>query len=138
VQRHLNRAEAELLWKVTEQVHLHLLIPEEAIVSAPGQVDHRLRNRGARQSDWQPTEQRRNTSRPRYNNNQESFEGRQYGQKRQKRDSYDGQPRTYNRGSPLRREMQPSFFRGGREAPRGGINRFGGQATNTGQNWGQN
>jgi len=69
---------------------------------------------GDRQSDWQPTEQGRDTSRPRYNNNQEFFGGRQYGQERQGRDSYDGQPRTYNRGGSPRRGIQPSFFRGGR------------------------
>jgi len=66
---------------------------------------------------WQPREQQRDTSRPRYNNNQESWGERQNGQERKGRISYNGQPRAYNRGGPPRKEMMPSFFKGGRGLP---------------------
>jgi len=69
-----------------------------------------------RQLDRQPNEQRKDTSRPRNNNNnQESSGGGQNGQyERQRRDSYVGQSRNFNRGGLRRKGMQPSFFRGER------------------------
>jgi len=91
-----------------------------------------------RQPDWQQNEMRRDGSRARYNgDNHESFVGLSYGQERQRGDTYEGSQRTFSRGGPPRRGMQPYFFRGGRGAP-GGRNRFGGQRTNLGQNSWQN
>jgi len=45
------------------------------------------------------------------NQQSQEFHGaRQYGQDRQGGVWYDGIPRTYSRGTPPRRRMQPSFF----------------------------
>jgi len=93
------------------------------------------RSRSSGQPTQQPMEQQRDDSRPRYDN-QGASAGRQYGQ--EEREPYDGQQRSYNRGGPPRKGMQPSFYWGNRGAFRGGSNRFDGQTANNGQNFRQN
>jgi len=64
----------------------------------------------SRQFDRRSADQRRDTSRPRYNMNQRRQEihgVRQYGQERQGGDWGDGQPRTYSKGAPPKMGMQP-------------------------------
>jgi len=69
---------------------------------------------------------------------QEFYGARQYGQDRQAEDWYDGHPRTYSRGAPPRRRMQPSFFRGGWGlAEREIIIHFRGKQQSRGKTWGK-
>jgi len=96
----------------------------------PGSMGDRQRSKSigsatlevdSRQYDRRSAGQRRDSSRPSYNMNQQRQEFHrawQYGQDRQAGDWYDRHLRTYSRGAPPRREMQPSFFRGGWGASR--------------------
>jgi len=60
------------------------------------------------------------------------------GQERQGRDDEDRHPRTYSRGAPPRRGMQPSFLRGGLgTSGRKIIIHFGDNQQSRGKIWGK-